>query len=105
MYENTDHVPTAEDIGRQRQPLTVENFLNTVLTFRDRQAGVSVIYDPERDRYSYNAYCLETKLLKELFTCEYEFLDDALSVINAEFGTWAGHALEEKSGCGSCAAK
>jgi hypothetical protein len=85
--------------------LTADNFLNTVLTFRDRQAGVSVIFDPDSDMYSYNAYCLETKLLKELFTCEYQFLDEALAVINAEFGSWERATLEKTSGCGSCAAK
>lgn len=85
--------------------ITAENFDYTILQFRDRQAGVSVIYDPEDDRYTYNAYCLETKLLEELFTCEYEFLDDALETINSEFGTWEKIDLSAKKGCGSCVAK
>jgi hypothetical protein len=86
-------------------PLTQENYTTTVLVFRDRQAGVSEIFDPGTGRFTYNAYCLEKKLLKELFTCEYDFLEDALEVINAEFGTWAVETFEAKSGCGSCVAK
>ena len=85
--------------------LTEENYDYTILQFRDRQAGVSVIYDPETDVYSYNAYCLETKLLKELFTCEYEFLDEALATINSEFASWEKVDLSAKKGCGSCVAK
>jgi hypothetical protein len=85
--------------------LTVDNYDHSVLVFRDRQAGVSEIYDPETDRYTYNAYCLEKKLLKELFTCEYDFLEDALQVINEEFGSWGLETFEEESGCGSCVAK
>ena len=87
------------------RPLTEENYQHTVLVFRDRQAGVSEIFDPGTGRYSYNAYCLEKKLLKELFTCEYDFLSDALEVINEEFGTWQTESFEGKSGCGSCVAK
>ena len=85
--------------------LTEENFTYMVFQWRDRQAGVSVIYDPEDELYTYNAYCLETVLVKELFTCEYDFLVDALQAINEEFGNWELVSLEEKSGCGSCAAK
>ena len=87
------------------RPLTEDNYQHTVLVFRDRQAGVSEIFDPKTGRYSYNAYCLEKKLLKELFTCEYDFLSDALEVINEEFGTWQTESFDGKSGCGSCAAK
>jgi hypothetical protein len=66
--------------------LTEENYMHTVLVFRDRQAGVSEIYDPETGMYSYNAYCLEKKLVKELFTWELESFD-------------------QKKGCSSCVAK
>lgn len=85
--------------------LNEENFEYSVLTFRERQAGISVIYDPDEDSYSYNAYCIETKLLEELFTCEYQFLADALETINQEFGTWELVDLSAKKGCGSCVAK
>jgi len=85
--------------------LTHENFDHKVLAFRERQAGVSLVFDPERNQYLYNAYCIETKLLKELFTCEFDFLEDALSAINDEFGNWEILDLSAKSGCGSCVAK
>lgn len=85
--------------------ITSENYEHTILQFRDRQAGVSVIFDPEDDCYTYNAYCIETKLLEELFTCEYQFLEDALETINSEFGTWEKVDLAAKQGCGSCVAK
>ena len=83
-----------------------ENFYDNALVFRDRQAGVSLIYDGENDSYSYNAYCLETKIMKELFTKEFSFLQEALDFINDEFGNWDLVSLStKKSGCGSCAAK
>ncbi len=85
--------------------LTEENFSHSILSFRDRQAGVSSIFDPEADRYTYNAYCIESRLLTELFTCEYEFLSDAVAAINEEFGQWELVDLSAKSGCGSCVAK
>ena len=85
--------------------LTPENFNHKILTFRDRQAGVSVVYDPLADRFTYNAYCAEVKLYKELFTCEFEFLDDALKLVNDEFGNWELFDLTGESGCGSCVAK
>lgn len=85
--------------------ITQENWDHTVLTFRDRQAGISTVFDPFEDRYYYNAYCIEKKLMQELWTCEYDFLDDAVRVINEEFGTWASESFEKKSGCGSCVAK
>lgn len=88
-----------------KSKLTPDNYTHSVLVFRDRQAGVSEIYDPNENLYSYNAYCLEKKLVKELFTCEYEFLEDALHVVNEEFGTWEVESFEEDKGCGSCAAK
>lgn len=86
--------------------LSEENFLEQAFRFRDRQAGVSVIYDPDDDCFTYNAYCVELTLNKELFTEEHEFLADALALINSEFGTWELKALGTKDkGCGSCAAK
>ena len=93
------------DLTKSNTPLTLENYTYSVLVFRDRQAGVSEIFDPDTNTYTYNAYCLEKKLLKELFTCEYDFLEDALQVINEEFGTWELETFEEKSGCSSCVAK
>ncbi|SMF69577.1 hypothetical protein [Pseudobacteriovorax antillogorgiicola] len=86
------------------EALTAENFQEKVYRFRDRQAGVSIIFDPVTKSYSYNAYCLETKIMKELFTVEHDYLDDALKLINDEFGTWELVDLAP-SGCGSCAAK
>jgi len=68
--------------------LNDKNYGYSVLVFGDRQAGVSEIYDTETNGYSYNAYCMEKTLVKELYTCEYDFLDDALHAINKEFGTW-----------------
>lgn len=89
-----------------REPLTEENFLQKAFRFRDRQAGVSLIFDPDTQVYTYNAYCLEIQLLKELFTVEHDFLEDALKLINDEFGTWELKDLvPEQSGCGSCVAK
>ena len=86
--------------------MTSENFQEKAFRFRERQAGVSIIYDPNRSTYSYNAYCLETKIMKELFTVEFDFLDDALELMNEEFGSWELFDLSEKSsGCGSCVAK
>ncbi len=87
-----------------KNSLTEDNYSHSVLVFRDRQAGVSEIFDPETSRFSYNAYCLEKKLVKELFSKEHEFLSDALEMINEEFGTWQLESFD-KSGCGSCVAK
>ncbi len=86
--------------------LTDENYLTSAFKFRDRQAGVSVIYNPKGDFFTYNAYCLETKIMKELFTVEHDYLDDAIQLINDEFGSWEFIDLaSEKSSCGSCVAK
>lgn len=86
--------------------LSEENYTERAYFFRDRQAGVSVIFDPESDCFSYNAYCLELVLQKELYTVEFEFLADALDLINDEFGTWEIRDLApQSSGCGSCVAK
>ena len=88
------------------EPLTAENYTTSYKQFGDRQAGVGLVYSPEEDRYYYNAYCIEMKLLKELVSVEFEFLDDALEMINADFGPWKLEDYDKKkSGCGSCAAK
>ena len=84
--------------------LTIDNYTHSVLVFRDRQAGISEVFDPEENQFAYNAYCLEKKLMKELYTCEFAFLDDALEHINSEFGTWELESFDKK-GCGSCVAK
>ncbi len=86
--------------------LNTDNYLESVYRFNDRQAGISLIYDPERELYTYNAYCLETKIMKELFTVEYDYLEEALELINQEFGSWELVDLNPKTtGCGSCVAK
>ena len=86
--------------------LTNENFFDNAFIFRDRQAGVSLIFDDSTELYSYNAYCLETKIMKELFSKEFHYLDDALDFINDEFGNWDMVSLNTSDkGCGSCAAK
>ena len=82
-----------------------ENFTYSYFQWRNRQAGDSLTFDPDRQNFAYNAYCTETELLKDLFTCEYEFLDDAISVINQEYGNWELKSFEEKSGCATCVAK
>lgn len=88
------------------EQLNDENYLQKAFQFRDRQAGVSLIYDPDEQAFSYNAYCLETKLMKELFTVEEDYLEDAIALINSEFGSWELVDLTGKSsGCGSCVAK
>ena len=86
--------------------LTEENYDSSFLRFHDRQAGVSLVYDPHEGRYYYNAYCAEAKILKQLFSVEYVFLEQALETINDEFGTWELVSFDpKKSGCGSCVAK
>ena len=86
--------------------LTNENYFDNAFVFRDRQAGISIIYDGNTSLYSYNAYCLETKIMKELFSKEFQFLDDALEFINDEFGNWDMVSLNTSDkGCGSCHAK
>ena len=102
----TQSIATTQSVAATTpSPLTVDNYTTTVLVFRDRQAGVSEVFDPDTGTYSYNAYCLEKKLLKELYTAEYDFLDDALGAINGEFGNWATESFEKKKGCSDCVAK
>lgn len=88
--------------------LTSDNYSYKVFRFDDRQAGISLVYDPIDEAFAYNAYCVEITLMKELYSSEFEFLEDALEHVNQEFGTWqlAEFGQEsEKSGCGSCANK
>lgn len=86
--------------------LTHENYDHSYLNFQDRQAGVSLVFCPSEKRYFYNAYCVEIVLMKELFSVEFEYLDDALDTIHAEFGQWELKSFEEKKeGCGTCIAK
>lgn len=85
--------------------LTEENYTSSFLRFGERQAGVNIVYCPEEKKYFYNAHCFETKILKELMSVEFEFLDDALELINDEFSTWDKVDFEPEKGCGSCAAK
>ncbi len=85
--------------------ITQQNYSDSVLVFRDRQAGVSEIYDPHTSSYTYNAYCLEKKLIKELWSSEFDFLEDAINRVNEEFGSWEIENFEPKKGCGSCVAK
>lgn len=87
-----------------QKKITDANYLSSALVFRDRQAGVSEIYDPITEKFRYNAYCLERKILKELFSIEFDFLQDAISRINDEFGSWKLESLSDK-GCGNCVAK
>lgn len=85
--------------------LNAENYETKALRHLDRQAGVSVIYDPDKDLLIYNAYCLELKTLKELFSRECACLDEALAIVNEEFGgfTLVELAVEEpeRGGCSS----
>ena len=91
-------------MSEQPGALTPDNFTSMALRHRDRQAGVSMIYDPETDIFVYNAYCLELKLLKELFSHECATLEEALAVINDQFSTWELTELAVASeGCaGGC---
>ena len=79
--------------------LTEDNYESKALRHLDRQAGISVIYDPTADIFVYNAYCLELKLLKELSSCEYDTLDKALIAVNEEFGSWSLVDLAVAEGC------
>ena len=90
----------------EKKLLDIENFMQSVFRFNDRQAGVSLIFNPKTMSYTYNAYCLETKIMKELFTVECDFLEEALEIINNEFGSWDLVDLaNSNSGCGTCIAK
>ena len=85
--------------------MTEENYSYSYYSFEDRQSGISLVYSPSKKSYLYNVYCLEQTLLKELFTVEYDFLEDALKTVNSEFGNWKLKTFEEKkSSCSSCTA-
>ena len=45
------------------------------------------------------------RLVQELFSVEYSFLDQALETINDEFGTWELRPFEQKKSCSTCVAK
>lgn len=85
--------------------LTDENFLHTCLRFEDRQAGVSTVYCHQSGEYYYHAYCVETTVFKDLVSCEFDGLDEALAYINDEFATWELVSFSKDDGCGSCHAK
>ena len=82
--------------------LTEENYQSSYLSFRDRQAGISLVYSPKTERFSYNAFCLEAKVLEELDSMEFDFLGEALAWVNAEYETWELKSYDEK-GCSTCA--
>ena len=84
-----------------------ENYQSHFLRFQKRQAGISLVFCPDREKYTYNTYCIESELLKELFSVEHDYLEDALTLLNDEFPTWelVSYESKQKSGCSSCAAK
>ena len=84
--------------------LTATNFLHSCLMFEQRQAGIAVIYCYLTEQYIYHAYCLETKLLKDLVSVEFDDLTDAIQYINDEFSSWELTSFDQ-GGCGSCHAK
>ncbi len=83
-----------------------DSFLYRYYRFEDRQAGIGLVYCPQEERYFYNVYCADTKLVKDIFAVEFEFLVDALETLQKEFGQWQCIEIEDGAGgCGSCAAK
>ena len=91
-------------IDKVKWKLTEDNYSASYLEFSDRQAGVSVVYSPDDNRYYYNVYCVERKILKEIYSVEFEFLSDALELLNNEFNSWE-LANYEKSKCSTCSNK
>ncbi|MBP6218540.1 MAG: hypothetical protein KA436_08140 [Oligoflexales bacterium] len=85
--------------------LTEKNYDHSYLRFQDRQAGVSPVFAPDEGRFFYNVYCLELTLLREIFSFECEYLEDALQTVHEEFGGWELVSFEEKKGCDTCVAK
>ena len=88
--------------------ITEDNYQSHFLRFQKRQAGISLVFCPDREKYTYNTYCIEAELLKELLSVEHDYLEDALSLLNEEFPSWELVSYEpkdKKSGCSSCAAK
>lgn len=83
--------------------LTSSNFLHSYLCFQDREAGVSAIYCNQEQRYHYHAYCLETKLMRDLVSIEFNNLEEAISYINDEFASWSLKNFQpDKKGCSNC---
>ena len=95
---------TACTLPTQTTQLNEENYMAHYLRFNDRQAGIGLVYCPQEDRYAYNVYCIDFLLMKELFSVECEFLEDALELVQQEFGTWELVAYEKKN-CSDCSAK
>ena len=92
--------------AKPKGPLSESNYQSHYLRFQKRQAGVSLVYSPEDQRYYYNVYCIDAQIHKELYTVEHSFLSDALELINEEFATWELQSFEgKKNGCSSCVAK
>ena len=85
--------------------ITSENYMSHYLRFRDRQAGISIVFDHTTSSYLYNVYCIEAKVMRELFSKEHQYLEDAVLSLHDEFGTWELVDFEVKSECGSCVAK
>jgi hypothetical protein len=101
-------VPMAENpLKKILNPgLTADNYLDSYLLFEQRQAGISLVFCPEENRFFYNVYCLEIELVKELLSVEFEYLEDALDFLNLEFGQWKVKSYDKKkSGCSTCVAK
>ena len=69
------------DLGRFHDP---QKGYHSKVTVGDRQAGISLIYEPNSSSYRYNVYCLEMKLMKEILSCEYDYLEDAIINVNEE---------------------
>ena len=88
-------------------PLTTENYEDYCLFFGDRQAGISHVYCPDENSFLYCVYCVETKILKDLFSVECEYLEEALELVNEEFGSWelVAYNKKNKSSCSTCVAK
>ena len=87
--------------------ITVENYDSSYLLFGERQAGISLSFCPAGERFYYHVYCLELTLMKELFSSEHVYLEDAVHFLDQEFGTWElrSYDPEGSGGCGSCVAK
>ena len=72
-------------MSTEANTITEDNYSYSYYNFEDRQSGISLVYSPSKKSYLYNVYCIEQTLLKELFTVEYDFLEDA---INNVLDTW-----------------
>ena len=85
--------------------ITADNYSYAYFRFQARQAGIAFSYCANRQQFIYNAYCMETELLKELTSVEFEYLEDAMQFINDEFSQWEFIEIPEDTGCGSCSNK